>query len=88
MRITNPFQRKPLTKGRIMWAIEQTRSLTKASELCNVCYPTFRKYAKLYKDEDGISIFEKFKNQQGKGIPKKKTKERNRFGELVRRANF
>ena len=88
MRVTNPFQRKPLTKGRIMWAIEQTRSLTKASELCDVCYPTFRKYAKLYKDEDGISIFEKFKNQQGKGIPKKKTKERNRFGELVRKATF
>ena len=87
MRV-KPFQRKPLTKGRIMWAIKQTRSLTKASELCDVCYPTFRKYAKLYKDEDGISIFEKFKNQQGKGIPKKKTKERNRFGELVRRANF
>ena len=87
MRV-KPFQRKPLTKGRIMWAIEQTRSLTKASELCDVCYPTFRKYAKLYKDEDGISIFEKFKNQQGKGIPKKKTKERNRFGELVRKATF
>ena len=42
----------------------------------------------MYKDEDGISIFEKFKNQQGKGIPKKKTKERNRFGELVRKATF
>jgi len=84
----NPFQRKPLTKGRIMWAIEQTRSLTKASELCDVCYPTFRKYAKLYKDEDGISIFEKFKNQQGKGIPKKKMMERNRFDELVRKADF
>ena len=87
MRV-KPFQRKPLTKGRIMWAIEQTRSLTKSSELCDVCYPTFRKYAKLYKDEDGISIFEKFKNQQGKGIPKKKMMERNRFGELVRKADF
>ena len=87
MRV-KPFQRKPLTKGRIMWAIEQTRSLTKASELCDVCYPTFRKYAKLYKDEDGISIFEKFKNQSGKGIPKKKLMERNRFGVLVSKGNF
>ena len=69
----NPFRSKPLTKGRIMWAINQTLSLTKASELCNVCYPTFRKYAKMYKDENGVSLFEKYKNQQGKGIPKKRS---------------
>ena len=83
-----PFQRKPLSKGRIMWAIEQTLSLTKACELLDVSYPTFRKYAKLYRDEDGISLFEKYKNQSGKGIPKKKMMERNRVGQLVRKTNF
>ena len=83
-----PFQRKPLSKGRIMWAIEQTLSLTKACELLDVSYPTFKKYAKLYRDEDGISLFEKYKNQSGKGIPKKKMMERNGVGQLVRKTNF
>jgi hypothetical protein len=78
-----PFQRKFLTEGRIIWAIKQTRSLTRACELLDVSYPTFRKYAKMYKDENGISLFEKYKNQSGKGINKKKMYTRDRFGKKI-----
>jgi|TARA_R110002020_G_scaffold155267_2_gene336136 transposase len=61
-----------LTKGRIEWAIKQTKSISQASKLCEVSYNTFRKYAKLYKNDEGISLFEEFKNQPGKGINKPK----------------
>ena len=65
-----------LTKGRIMWAIKQTKSISQASKLCEVSYNTFRKYAKLYKNDEGISLFEEFKNQSGKGINKPKNMNR------------
>ena len=55
-----------LTKGRIIWALQQTKSITSASKLCEVSYITFRKYARMYKNDDGISLFEQHKNQQGK----------------------
>ncbi len=61
-----------LTRGRILWALQQTKSLTKASEICGVSYLTFRKYAKLYRTDEGVSLFEEYKNQSGKGIPKPK----------------
>ena len=85
---SRPFQRKFLTEGRIMWAINQTLSLTKASELLDVTYPTFKRYAKMYKDKDGVSIFEKYKNQSGKGINKKKMYRRDRFGNKVNIADL
>ncbi len=61
-----------LTKGRLLWALGQTRSLTEASKLCEVSYITFRKYAKLYRNDDGLSLFDEYKNQEGRGIPKPK----------------
>ena len=61
-----------LTKGRIMWAINQTKSISQASKICEVSYNTFRKYARLYKDDEGVSLFEQYKNQSGKGISKPK----------------
>ena len=61
-----------LTKGRIIWALQQTKSITSASKLCEVSYITFRKYARMYKNDDGVSLFEQHKNQEGKGIPKPK----------------
>ena len=67
-----PFQRRYLGKDKVISALRQTSSLTKASEVLDVSYPTFRRFAKLYKDEDGITLYEKYKNQSGKGINKKK----------------
>jgi hypothetical protein len=63
---TNPFKSKPIPRGRIIWAIQQTKSLTKASELVGCSYTTFKKYAKLY------DLFYENKNQAGKGIPKRR----------------
>ena len=44
----NPFKHKPIPKGRMEWAIEQTLSMKGAARLLQVSYPTFKKYAKLY----------------------------------------
>ena len=62
----NPFRSKPIPKGRIIWAIQQTKSLTQASKLVGCSYTTFKKYAKLY------DLFYENKNQEGKGIPKRR----------------
>ena len=62
----NPFNSQPIPKGRIIWAIKQTKSLTQASKLVGCSYTTFKKYAKLY------DLFYENKNQQGKGIPKRR----------------
>lgn len=61
----NPFQSKPLSEGRIKWAIKQSRSMTQASKIVGCSYTTFKKYAKLY----GLWN----PNQEGKGIPKRRT---------------
>ena len=80
---SKPFKIKYLSKDRILESIQKTNSLTKASELLNVSFPTFRKYAKRYKDKDGISLFEKYKNQGGKGINKRKRFRRDKNGNLI-----
>ena len=59
----NPFQSKPLSEGRIKWAIKQSRSMTQASKIVGCSYTTFKKYAKLY----GLWN----PNQEGRGIPKR-----------------
>ena len=61
----NPFQSKPLSEGRIKWAIQQTKSMTQASKIVGCSYTTFKKYAKLY----GLWN----PNQEGRGIPKRRT---------------
>jgi hypothetical protein len=60
----NPFRGKPIPKGRIEWAILQTKSLMAASRLLQVSYNTFKKYAKLY------DLFHQNKNPTGIGISK------------------
>ena len=37
-----------LSKKRIVWAINETKSMHQAAKLLNVAYNTFKKYAKLY----------------------------------------
>ena len=48
----------------------KTKSNRAAARYLNVSYQHYRKYAKLYKNEDGITLLEAHKNQAGKGIPK------------------
>ena len=43
----HPFGKKPLPKGRVEWAISETKSLMAAARLLQVSYNTFKKYAKL-----------------------------------------
>jgi len=44
----HPFGKKPLPKGRVEWAISETKSLMAAARLLQVSYNTFKKYAKQY----------------------------------------
>ena len=61
---------KFLTKEDIERAMKVTRSNRAASRYLHVTYNTYKKYAQLYKNQEGITLFEAHKNQEGKGIPK------------------
>jgi len=66
-----PRPAKILTKEDILRAHKMTRSNKAAARYLHVSYPHYRKYAKLFKeDESGKTLFELHKNQAGKGIPK------------------
>mgnify|MGYP001391069416 CR=1 FL=1 len=64
------MKQKPLLQGQIEWAINETKSASAASRLLGVAYNTFKKYAKMYKDDEGVSLLEKCKNPTGRGIQK------------------
>jgi hypothetical protein len=51
-------------------AIRETMSNKAAAKFIGVSYKTYKKYATLYKTEDGRTLFESHKNQAAKGIPK------------------
>lgn len=58
-----------LTREDIERAIRNTQSNKSAAMFCRVSWPTYKKYAKLYKDENGVDLYEKHKST-GKGIRK------------------
>ena len=62
--------RKILTRLDIERAMRATLSNRAAARYLHVSYPHYKVYAKLYKDEDGVTLFEKHLNQGGKKIPK------------------
>ena len=61
----NNFDSPPLSRGRIKWAISQTRSMTQASKMIGCCFTTFKKYALQY------DLWKP--NQSGRGIPKRRS---------------
>ena len=62
---------KILTKEDILRAQKMTRSNMAAARYLHVSYNHYKKYAKMYKDQEtGKSLFELHLNQAGKGIPK------------------
>jgi len=61
---------KPLSKDDILAAMRATKSNRAAARFLHCSYDHYRKYAKTYSNEDGISLFEAHKNQSGEGIPK------------------
>ena len=61
---------KPLSEELIVGAMNKTLSNRAAARYLNVSYQHFKKWAKLYQNEDGKTLFDAHKNQSGKGIPK------------------
>jgi hypothetical protein len=61
---------KPLSKEDILIAMNKTKSNRAAARYLGVSYIHYKGYAKLFKNEEGKSLFEVHKNQCGKGIPK------------------
>ena len=70
---------KILTKEDILRAIQATKSNMHAARYLNVSYEHYKKYAKMYKNEDGVTLLEAHKNQRGKGITKYSSKKRPEF---------
>lgn len=65
-----PTPKKILTKEDILRAQKMTRSNMAAARYLHVSYNHYKKYAKMYKNDDGIVLLEAHKNQSGTGIPK------------------
>lgn len=65
-----PRPSKILTKEDILRAQKMTRSNMAAARYLHVSYNHYKKYAKMFKNEEGISLLEAHLNQEGKGIPK------------------
>jgi hypothetical protein len=61
---------KIILKEDIERAQLRTRSNMAAARYLRVSYDHYKKYAKMYKTEDGVNLLEAHKNQEGKGIPK------------------
>ena len=62
---------KPLTKEKIIAAINSTLSNAAAARYLHVSYVHYKRYAKMFKDEEtGKSLFDMHLNKGGKGIPK------------------
>ena len=61
---------KPLSKEQIVAATNKTLSNRAAARYLNVSYQHFKKWAKLYQNDKGETLFDAHKNQSGKGIPK------------------
>jgi len=61
---------KIILKEDIERAMKRTRSNMAAARYLRVSYDHYKKYAKMYKNDEGVSLLEAHKNQEGKGIPK------------------
>ena len=71
-KITKHHQRgrplRYLLQSEIEEAMENTKSNLAASKWCKVSFTTYKKYASNYYGKDGVSLYEKHKNQTGRGI--------------------
>ncbi len=61
---------KILTKEDIIRAQTVTRSNMAAARYLHVSYNHYKKYARMYKNDEGITLLEAHMNQSGEGIPK------------------
>ena len=74
-----PTPSKILTKEDILRAQKMTRSNMAAARYLHVSYNHYKKYAKMFKNDEGVNLLEVHKNQEGKGIPKFALKGRDRI---------
>jgi len=74
---------KILTKEDILRAMKVTRSNLHASRYLHVSYNHYKKYAKMYKNEEGITLLQAHMNQEGKGITKYSHKKLPKFKEIL-----
>lgn len=65
-----PRQPKPLSREDIERAMRATLSNRAAARYLNVSYTHYKKYAVLYKNADGETLYKSHFNRGGKGIPK------------------
>ena len=61
-------RRRPLLQAEVELAISKTQSAKAASRFLGVSYNTFKKYAIMYTNENGETLFDVCKNPTGKGI--------------------
>ena len=61
---------KILNKEDILRAQKMTRSNMAAARYLHVSYNHYKKYAKMYKNDEGVTLLDSHMNQEGKGIPK------------------
>lgn len=73
------YKKRKLTKEDVLIAMANTKSNRAAARFLGANYLTYRKYAKLFLDDDGISLYEKHKNQSGAGIKKYPSVDRKYF---------
>ena len=60
-----------ISKEMCLAAMNKTQSVKAAARYLNCSYQHLKRYMKLYQDvETGMTLFDKHKNQSGKGIPK------------------
>lgn len=60
--------KKPLSEQQIKWALEKGGTNKVAARLLNVDYRTYQRYAKLYFNEEGVSLWHASRNRGGKGV--------------------
>lgn len=65
-----------LTKQMIEQAMRVTRSNQAAASYLKVSFPTYKKYAKLFKNSEGVPLFDAHLNQSGRGMIKPREDDR------------
>jgi len=64
------MRKKIISKEMIQRAMKHTKSNMSAARYLGCSYPHYKQYAKLYKNEEGKTLFEAHLNRQGRGISK------------------
>ena len=74
---------KILTKEDILRAHNATRSNLHAARYLHVSYNHYKKYARMYKNDEGVNLLDAHKNQEGKGIKKYSAKKLPNFTAIL-----